>query len=242
MGSTGAGVTGQGELNGQSPEDFLDVLTVLVIEARPLIRECLLSYMEHCARIRAFGSASWEEYATRAMAASLPDIVLLCAGDGEQMSKIQPQSFSLDGGAQPIPVVVLSDDRPAGVILELLKAGIRGFIPTSIGMGVAIQVLRLVHSGGTFLPESCLRSLAEREDNPAKHAALFTHRQLQVVEAIRKGKPNKIIAYELNMCESTVKVHVRTIMKKLRARNRTQVAYLYPVNSDSPGSGSADGH
>jgi DNA-binding NarL/FixJ family response regulator len=50
---------------------------------------------------------------------------------------------------------------------------------------------------------------------------------LQVVEAIRQGKPNKIIAYELAMCESTVKVHVRTIMKKLKARNRTQIAYLY---------------
>ena len=48
-----------------------------------------------------------------------------------------------------------------------------------------------------------------------------------MVEAIRQRKPNKIIAYELNMCESTVKVHVRAIMKKLKARNRTEVAYLY---------------
>ena len=37
---------------------------------------------------------------------------------------------------------------------------------------------------------------------------------------------NKLIAYELNMCESTVKVHIRNIMKKLKATNRTQVAYL----------------
>jgi DNA-binding NarL/FixJ family response regulator len=37
---------------------------------------------------------------------------------------------------------------------------------------------------------------------------------------------NKLIAYELNMCESTVKVHIRNIMKKLNATNRTQVAYL----------------
>jgi DNA-binding NarL/FixJ family response regulator len=45
------------------------------------------------------------------------------------------------------------------------------------------------------------------------------------VEGIRRGKPNKIIAYELNMCESTVKVHVRAIMKKLKATNRTEVAF-----------------
>jgi DNA-binding NarL/FixJ family response regulator len=46
------------------------------------------------------------------------------------------------------------------------------------------------------------------------------------VEALRRGKANKIIAYELNMRESTVKVHVRNIMKKLKAKNRTEVAFL----------------
>jgi DNA-binding NarL/FixJ family response regulator len=51
-------------------------------------------------------------------------------------------------------------------------------------------------------------------------------RQAAVIEALRQGKPNKIIAYELEMRESTVKVHVRNIMKKLKARNRTEVAYI----------------
>ena len=55
-----------------------------------------------------------------------------------------------------------------------------------------------------------------------------------MVEAIRQGKPNKIVAYELNMCESTVKVHVRAIMKKLKARNRTEVAYLYSSTFSDP--------
>jgi DNA-binding NarL/FixJ family response regulator len=51
-----------------------------------------------------------------------------------------------------------------------------------------------------------------------------TVRERKVIQAIRQGKPNKVIAYELNMCESTVKVHVRNIMKKLNARNRTDIA------------------
>jgi DNA-binding NarL/FixJ family response regulator len=55
------------------------------------------------------------------------------------------------------------------------------------------------------------------------HPAL-TRRELSVVQAIQQGKSNKIIAYQLNMCESTVKVHVRNIMRKLGARNRTDVA------------------
>jgi DNA-binding NarL/FixJ family response regulator len=52
----------------------------------------------------------------------------------------------------------------------------------------------------------------------------ITARELAVVRAIQHGKPNKVIAYELNMCESTVKVHVRNIMKKLNAKNRTDLA------------------
>jgi DNA-binding NarL/FixJ family response regulator len=54
----------------------------------------------------------------------------------------------------------------------------------------------------------------------------FSPRQLQVLELLKEGKQNKIIAYELGMCESTVKVHIRQIMRKLKARNRTQVVLL----------------
>ena len=54
---------------------------------------------------------------------------------------------------------------------------------------------------------------------------MFTIRQAQVVEALRRGKANKIIAYELKMQESTVKVHIRSIMKKVKATNRTEVVY-----------------
>jgi DNA-binding NarL/FixJ family response regulator len=56
-------------------------------------------------------------------------------------------------------------------------------------------------------------------------AGFLTARQTSVANALRQGKANKIIAYELNMCESTVKVHIRSIMKKLHATNRTEVAY-----------------
>jgi DNA-binding NarL/FixJ family response regulator len=54
----------------------------------------------------------------------------------------------------------------------------------------------------------------------------FTPRQLEVLRRLWQGKQNKLIAYDLNMCESTVKVHIRHIMKKLNARNRTQVVLL----------------
>ena len=55
---------------------------------------------------------------------------------------------------------------------------------------------------------------------------ILTSRELSVVRAIRQGKSNKIIAHELNMCLSTVKVHVRNVMRKLDAKNRTEVAMV----------------
>jgi ATP/maltotriose-dependent transcriptional regulator MalT len=45
-----------------------------------------------------------------------------------------------------------------------------------------------------------------------------------VIRAIQQGKPNKTIACQLNMCKSTVKLHLRKVMKKLKAKNRTEVA------------------
>jgi DNA-binding NarL/FixJ family response regulator len=62
----------------------------------------------------------------------------------------------------------------------------------------------------------------------------FTARQWDVLERLKQGKQNKIIAYELNMCESTVKVHIRNIMKKLKARNRTQVVLLTSNTGNRP--------
>ena len=53
---------------------------------------------------------------------------------------------------------------------------------------------------------------------------------MKVVHAIQKGKSNKIIAYDLCICESTVKVHVRNIMTKLKAKNRTDVAMRAPTS------------
>ena len=88
--------------------------------------------------------------------------------------------------------------------------------------------MHLVCAGGTFAPANALLSSSGARDG-AEGAPLiegFTQRQAQILDCLRRGMANKLIAYELNMCESTVKVHIRNIMKKLKATNRTQVVYL----------------
>jgi DNA-binding NarL/FixJ family response regulator len=98
-----------------------------------------------------------------------------------------------------------------------------------------MHAIDLVRAGGTFVPASSLiaaHHAPETQADVQKSNGLFTTRQAAVIDALRQGKQNKIIAYELKMRESTVKVHVRNIMKKLNATNRTQVAYLVTQLSD----------
>lgn len=128
-----------------------------------------------------------------------------------------------------VPVVVTSDSEDPRLVAALLAKGVSGYIPTSMDLEVTIQALRLVLAGGVYAPASCLLKLWQSAQSPPEKSTApetLTAKQMAVIEAIRKGKANKTIAYELNMCESTVKVHVRNIMKKLHAKNRTQVAYI----------------
>src|SRR6185436_14807340 len=102
--------------------------------------------------------------------------------------------------------------------------------PTSFSLHTAMQAMDLVRAGGTFVPASSLiaahHAPEDAQTGVQKSNGLFTTRQTAVIDALRRGKPNKIIAYELKMRESTVKVHVRNIMKKLHATNRTEVAFM----------------
>ena len=104
--------------------------------------------------------------------------------------------------------------------------GVKGYIPVTMGFEITIEAVRFVLAGGTYVPMDCLlgRDWSGEAAQPAPISDLVTARELAVVRAIQKGKSNKVIAYELDMCESTVKVHVRRIMKKLKAKNRTEVA------------------
>jgi DNA-binding NarL/FixJ family response regulator len=128
------------------------------------------------------------------------------------------------------PVIVLSDsDRPEAIIAAF-ESGARGYIPTAdTSLGLALEIVRLVKAGGTFVPPSGLALRRPSRHNlppPAAPAAdeTFTPRQMAVLRHLKLGKANKTIARELEMSESTVKIHLRNIMKKMNAANRTEVA------------------
>jgi DNA-binding NarL/FixJ family response regulator len=125
------------------------------------------------------------------------------------------------------PVMIFSDaDRAqqTAIMRSTLESGARGFVPTqTAGLPITSAAISLVYAGGTFVPADLM--LASPQDRTPGRENRLTSRQGAVLGHLRQGKANKIIAYELGMSESTVKVHVRNIMRKMGATNRTQAAY-----------------
>jgi DNA-binding NarL/FixJ family response regulator len=129
--------------------------------------------------------------------------------------------------------VVLADRNDVDEVNRALTHGVRGYIPTSAECGVAVAALRLISAGGTFVPADALGSTAANGDDQPEGERQrrsagrdLTPRELSVIDLLREGKPNKLIAAQLDMQESTVKVHVRNILKKLNATNRTHAAVV----------------
>ena len=122
------------------------------------------------------------------------------------------------------PIIVLSDAEDAehpNTIRSALRNGAQGFIPTrTTGIPITFAAIRFITAGGVFAPLDLL--LTKRTDRvvEAVQQSRLTPRQLAVLNHLQQGKANKIIAHELGMSESTVKVHVRNIMRKTGATNR----------------------
>jgi len=131
------------------------------------------------------------------------------------------------------PVALLSDRDDVENVLEALTCGVRGFISTSLEAELAIAAFRLIGAGGTFIPTDALHAATAKTDTgsdyerPSLPEELeLTLRELSVIDLMCEGKPNKVIAGKLDLQESTVKVHVRNILRKLNAANRTQAAFV----------------
>jgi DNA-binding NarL/FixJ family response regulator len=141
-----------------------------------------------------------------------------------------------------IPIVILSGTCDRDHVEKALNLGAVGFIPKSGEREVMLSALRLVFSGGVYIPPEILsrpetsNGLAHstaaggrRPDGspPAVPADLgLTARQIDVLALMMRGKSNKAICRILNLAEPTVKNHVTAILKALKASNRTEAVVL----------------
>ena len=152
------------------------------------------------------------------------------------------------------PLAIISDNTDPREVASAFRSGASGFIPTDLDPSVALQSFIFIMKGGAYFPPSALLQKIELQDchndtdgshfgdgeaedeetegrtlyNGKRHGKSrilgLTTRQHQVLEQLRYGKSNKVIADALNMTEATVKLQVHQIMRKLGAANRTQAA------------------
>jgi DNA-binding NarL/FixJ family response regulator len=216
-------VSGRMEASGVSP-------TVIYLDARTLTRDCVGRWLQ--ASLSGFNVClleSPDRIETVSVDSEQIRAVIINTGADRMSSPMVAGMLSRVGDLLPgIPIAVLSNYEDLENVRDAFEHGVCGYIPTSLTSIVAVGAVHLVCLGGTFAPTTVLLFPAERGHSSVDGPQLegFTPRQSQILDCLRRGMANKLIAYELAMCESTVKVHIRKIMKKLNATNRTQVAYI----------------
>jgi DNA-binding NarL/FixJ family response regulator len=209
-------------------------VSIVLIERRSLTRQCLSRWLQDGSRdlcVFSVGSPADLLDASR----SLSDLHMIIFSIGAASVKdpdVVGRMTLLRRHMSRIPLVLLSDRDDVDEVVEAIEQGVRGYIPTSLEPSEAAAALQCVAAGGTFVPVSAVINVAQDRQNRSTHIGegevhafqRLTPRECEVLARVRQGKPNKIIAHELEITENTVKVFVRRILMKLHASNRTEVA------------------
>ncbi|AXQ93085.1 response regulator transcription factor [Cereibacter azotoformans] len=202
--------------------------TLIMIDPRTLERECLVRCVELAhPEIKVMGFGSIDEWQNRRDRHG-HEVILYSTGN-RPVTEVSREIATLVAEAGVAPVVVIGAANDLREMIAAFDCGARSYLPSSVGIDDIVEASRLASFDGIFLPTASLTALrGALPDREESHMAVnehLTERQRAVCDALRRGKSNKIIAGELNLCESTVKVHIRNIMKKLGAKNRTEAAF-----------------
>jgi len=134
-----------------------------------------------------------------------------------------------------LPVIVISVREDVNTIREALRSGAMGYIPKTSSPDITMNAIRLVLSGGIYVPPDALQLgsgygapeeemlddiVAPPDDRRDRHG--LTARQVEVMELISEGRSNKEIAGKLGLTPGTVKMHLSRIYKVLSAKSRTE--------------------
>ena len=119
-----------------------------------------------------------------------------------------------------IIVMISGSENPADV-QKAINFGAKGFIQKNSETSVLLAALQLILAGGTYIPPLMLEQQTA-DVRPRQETASLTARQMDILQYLHQGQQNKVIAYELDLSEATVKVHVRHIFSVLGVKNRTQ--------------------
>ncbi len=206
------------------------VKAVLVIDDHPLYGDALASTLR-----RAFQDCRVETATTlcdgieRVGADFRPDLVML---DLKLPDVTGLSGFLRLRDRMPdTPILVISALTSPELVHALMAEGAAGFLPKEASSQVMQHALCVVSAGRKYLPPEYAQSRRDPSLPPDVHAisqriAELTPQQTRIMKLICAGKPNKQIAYELQLAEATVKAHITALLRRLGVQNRTQAAVL----------------
>jgi two-component system, NarL family, response regulator DevR len=200
---------------------------ILVVDDHTIVRQGLRSILDLEPDFTVVGEAATPEEAVAQAARLRPDVVLLDL----KLSAAAPAEgldvcATLRGRPQDVAVVVLTTFLDQRLLVGALRRGASGYALKDVDGVELARIIRAVHRGESAF-DSASAQLAVRSltGQPAPSAGVLSERELEVLRLVARGATNPQVARELYLSESTVKYHLRTAMRKLGARDRTELVY-----------------
>ena len=206
---------------------------IVVIEANAIFREGLLRILSAAGYESCIGLSSIDEADNLEVTKSK---VLLLANLGIDERTIESGVATLRARYPDPWIVILSDLYSHSSLVAAFRAGAQGYLQKSISCEALVRSLDLAALGQPVIPGDALYHLVGpdrceevvdlRQQEHPDFLMKLSFRELEVLNCLSAGSANKVIARRCGITEATVKVHVKAILRKLKAKNRTEAAIL----------------
>jgi DNA-binding NarL/FixJ family response regulator len=195
------------------------VIRVLVVDDHPLLREGIAVLIDTQSDMQLIGEASNGREALEQFRKHHPDITLMDL----QMPEVGGiDAISAIRGEFPdARIIVLTTHAGDFLVSRALKAGARAYLLKGSLRNELLETIRAVHTGQMRVSSEVAAEIAAHFTDHA-----LTPREVDVLQLVAKGNANKEIAAQLSLTEETVKSHIRNILAKLEANDRTHAVAI----------------
>src|SRR5260370_10921380 len=199
-----------------SPESSTDVITVVIADDHPVVREGLVAIFKSQKDIKVVAEASNGEEACELCRKLSPDVLLLDLRMPKKDGLQAITELMAHGGTKP-RIIVMTTYESEEDIRRAFKAGAKADLVKGTAPQQIRQAVRKVADGESLLPAAVRSKLAESMAHPE-----LSERERQVLQCMANGRSNKEIGQVLYISENTVKAHVKSILTNLHAMGRTE--------------------